>query len=176
MQAATSTLHPRFVFTLTTLLLLGLAVPAWPGDTPAERATLKGIPAMEVRVEPLDPQAEFDGLRRDQLQTEVEARLRQAGITVTSPSGEGERSPYLYLNVNTFKNDIVLDQYAFNIQLEFNQRVILERNRNVSLSAPTWSISAVGIVSAQRLRHVRDMVADDVDQFIKVYLEQNPKP
>jgi hypothetical protein len=154
-------------------LLLGLPVPTWPYDLPERQATLKGITAIRVLVEPLDPEAERDGLTTNQLQTDVELRLQKAGIKVTSSSAE-TGGPYLYLNVNTYKHPSGL--YAFNISLEFHQRVILERNRNVSVSAPTWSESFVDLVGAQRLHEVRDKVADQVDMFINAYLEQNPKP
>ncbi|MFI5342136.1 MAG: hypothetical protein ACHQ7N_20150 [Candidatus Methylomirabilales bacterium] len=173
MQAPTLSKCARLTFALMTLLLLGLPVPARPDDTSFWRATLKGITAFHVVVEVLTPEAERDGLTRDQLQTDVELRLRKAGINVTS-SYANTRESFLYLNVNTYKEPVGL--YAFNISLEFHQGVILTRNRNVSLPASTWYVGTVGIVSAERLREVRDTVADKVDQFINAYLEQNPKP
>ena len=96
-------------------------------------------------------------------------RLRNAGITVTSSIEEA----YLYLNVFTVRASSGL--YAYHIRLEFNQEVILERNRNVSLLAPTWSLDLCGIVGAQKLHEVRDDVVDMADKFINAYLEQNPK-
>jgi len=172
MHPAAFSLRARLSFALMTLFLLGLPVPTWPGDDPYDRATLKGITAIRVVVEPLNPEAERDGLTKDQLQTDVELRLRKAGIRVTSSLEESEWS-YLHLNVNPVKGSSGL--YAYHISLEFEQGVILGRDRNISLSAPTWSVAEVGIIGAQRLRDVRGDVADLADKFIKAYLEQNPE-
>src|SRR5512139_1447514 len=60
--------------------LLLLPVSAWGQGSAAQRATLKGVNTVEVVVEAMDPVAERDGLTRAQLQTDVEERLRQAGI------------------------------------------------------------------------------------------------
>jgi hypothetical protein len=171
MHPAASSPRARVAFALMTLLLLGLPVPARPGDQPNDRATLKGLKTIMVVVEHLTPEAERDGLTKDQLQTDVEVRLRKAGIKVTSSEIE---EAYLYLNVFTVKDSS--GQYVYHIRLEFNQEVILKRNRNVSLPAPTWSLDLGGIVGAQKLHEVRDDVADMVDRFINAYLEQNPKP
>ena len=159
----------RLTFALMTFLLLGLPVPMWPGNQPIDRATLKGLKTIWVIVEHPTPEAERDGLTKDQLQTDVEARLKNAGIQVTSLVEEA----YLYLNVSTVKGSSGL--YAYHIRLEFNQQVILERDRNVSLPAPTWSLDLGGIVGASKLHEVRGDVADMVDQFITAYREQNPK-
>jgi hypothetical protein len=167
---AASSLRARLTFALMTFLLLGLPVPARPGDQPTDRATLKGLTTIMVVVERLTPEAERDGLTKEQLRTDVEVRLRKAGITVTSSVEEA----YLYLNVFTVKGSSEL--YAYHIRLEFNQEVILKRNRNVSLPAPTWSLDLGGTVGAKKLHEVRDDVADMVDKFINAYLEQNPKP
>lgn len=174
MHPGASSPRARLTFALMTFLLLGLPVQVWSDDGVLARATLKGITAIRVAVEKLPPEAERDGLTRDQLQTDVEARLRKAGIKVTSTSVENKVSPYLHLNVSTVKNPPGF--YAFNIRLEFNQGVILERNRNVLVPAPTWSIDFLGTVGAQRLRDVRSTVAAGLDKFINAYLEQNPKP
>jgi hypothetical protein len=92
----------RIVLTVTLLLW---SIPAWGQDSAAHRATLKGVPIVEVVVEAMDPVAERDGLTRSQLQTEVEWRLRQAGITV-GPTLTG----HLYVNVDTVKGDRRSDQ------------------------------------------------------------------
>ena len=170
MRPTASSPCTRLTFALMTFLLLGFPVSARPGDQPNDRATLKGLKTIWVVVEHPTPEAERDGLRKDQLQTDVETRLKNAGIQVTSLVEEA----YLYLNVSTVKGSSGL--YAYHVRLEFNQQVILERNRNVSLPAPTWSLDLGGLVGAPKLHEVRGDVADMVDQFITAYREQNPKP
>jgi hypothetical protein len=150
--------------------LLLLPVSAWGQGGAAQRATLKGINRVEVVVEAIDPAAEHDGLTRSQLQTDVEERLRQAGITV-GPTLTG----HLYVNVDTEKGERG-QMYAYNISVQYVQQVVLARDPKAPIFAPTWDTGGVGIIIANRLRDVRQDVANYVDQFIKAYLEQNPKP
>ena len=152
-----------------TVALLILAVPAWGQDGAAQRATLKGITIVEVVVEAMDPVAEQDGLTRAQLQTDVEVRLRQAGITV-GPTLTG----HLYVNVDTVKGDHG-QTYAYNVSVQYVQQVVLARDPKAPIFATTWDTGGVGMMAASRLHEVRQDVANYVDQFIKAYLEQNPK-
>jgi hypothetical protein len=161
----------RLILVASALLLL--TVPGEPADLPEDQATLKGIPAIRVIVEVLNPQAVRDGLRQDQLQHDVERRLQEAGIRITSSPEEVDWS-YLYLFVNTVKHPSGL--YAFNICLEFKQVVMLERNPHVRLFSTTWSADdKLGFVGAYKLREVRGAVVDKMDKFINAYLRQNPK-
>ena len=174
MQPATSGPRTRLTLALTAILLLGLAAPAWPLNTQESRATLRGIPTIAVEVASLDPEAERVGLTKNQLQTDVELRLRKAGINVvSSPSGETAWS-LLGLRV-TFVKVEQLPLYAFDIRLEFFQMVILLRDPGLRTVGSTWSINYTGFAGAGRTRGVRDAVADLVDEFINAYLEQNPK-
>jgi hypothetical protein len=84
-------LHITCVLLGMSILLLTVPVwasdlPIWVSDTPMERATLKGVPTVDVVIEKIDSDAERDGLSRSQIQTDVELRLRQAGITVVPSS------------------------------------------------------------------------------------------
>lgn len=153
------------------VLTASLSLPAatWPLDIPATRATLKGIPTVEVIVEHLRPEAERDGLTRALLQREVEDRLREAGIRVAPAAPE-----YLYLAVQTTKGEG--DLYAYVIRLQLAQSVTLSRKPQITSIAPTWSVTSnVGMVRAAQLSGVRSEVAGLVSRFISAYLEQNPK-
>jgi hypothetical protein len=171
MRPATHSPRVRLVFAVLTLLLLGLSVPSWPLDDPYDRAALKGVTAIRLVVEYSNEDPERVSLNRDQLQTDAEGRLRKAGIRVIS-SPEESGGSFLFLKVETQKAPDGL--YAYHIQLEFSQWVILARNRNVGLLAPTWSVSELGTVDAQRLSEVRDGAADELDKFINAFLEKNP--
>jgi hypothetical protein len=149
--------------------LLLLPASAWGQGSTAQRATLKGINTVEVVVEAIDPAAEQDGLTRSQLQTDVEGRLRQAGIVV-GPTLTG----HLYVNVDTVKGEHG-HTYAYNVSVQYVQQLALARDPKVPIFAPTWDTGGVGMIAANRLREVRQEVANYVDQFIKDYLEQNPR-
>lgn len=166
----------RIVLEIALTLLstsLAITVPALgAADDPDSRATLRGIKAIRVLVESMRPDAERDGLRKAQLQSEVKLRLQKAGITVT-PSA----AAFLYVSVNTAKKTILgMPYYAFNIDVQVAQQVSLNRDPNIVNLAATWGVGYIGTVGAQKLGDVRASVADLVDKFIKAYLEQNPKP
>jgi len=78
------------------ILLLMPCRQALATDGPTDRETLRGVKAMSVVIEDLQPAVERDGLTVVQLQTDVELRLRQSGILVEN----GARSVYLYVVVN----------------------------------------------------------------------------
>ncbi len=152
------------------LVVLLLIVPTWADDTPQSRASLKGITTLTVVVENLDPDAERDGLTRNQIQTDVELRLRQAGIRLSPAASE-----YLYIAVPARKRSAEFPLYGYAILVEFRQPVIVLRDPPITVYATTWSIVAAGSVGAASLRPIRSFVVDYVDQFINAYLEQNPK-
>ncbi len=120
-------------------------------------------------MEDLDADAERDGLTRSQLQTDIELRLRQAGIPV-----DNHAPRVLYVVVNTIKDELGL--YGFSIRVEFRRPVHLGRDPSLTTPGVTWSATPlVGIVGSSDLATVRDDVRDLVDQFISAYLEENPK-
>jgi hypothetical protein len=149
--------------------LLLLPVPAWGEGSAAQRATLRGVNTVEVVIEAIDPAAEQDGLTRSQLQTDVEERLREARIAV-GPTLTG----HLYVNVDTVKGEHG-QTYAYNVSVQYVQQVMLARDPKAPVYVPTWDTGGVGMIAAARLREVRQDVANYVDQFIKAYLDQNPK-
>ncbi len=156
--------------------ILALVSPAAAQDTKSERATLAGLTGVYVLVEAMTPDAERDGLARSTLQTDVELKLRQAGIRVLSENEftEVPRSPMLYLRVSTFRRS-ELSVSAFHIKLEVAQVVRLVRDPTITLPAATWEINRLGLVGSDKLSKVRENVRDAVDQFINAYLAANPK-
>jgi|PlaIllAssembly_1097288.scaffolds.fasta_scaffold259141_2 hypothetical protein len=115
---------------ILTLALLLLTVPAW-ADPPSERATLKGITAVTVVVEDVETGAERSGFTTSQLQADVELRLRLAGIIVR-PTSEGT----LYVNATIVKAK-THPLYAFKIQVQYRQGVVLSRAPEISAVATT---------------------------------------
>jgi hypothetical protein len=155
-----------------TLVALGLAAvfPA-PAAYPAtgDDATLKGIPAVKVFVEGVDPADKSRGLTSRQLRTDVEGRLRHAGIAVSPDATE-----YLYINVNTLRSRQRLT--SFSVVVMVRQPAYLARDPSIPAPvAITWWKGTDGITVAQDLSGVRDAVTDLVDQFIRAYRAQNPK-
>ena len=177
MQPAVSSPRARLALTLASVFLLGLAAPAWTFDTPAARSTLKGIKALRVQIAPLPTDLQRLGLAWDQLQADVELRLRQAGIAVAP--AEAIATPILWVILNSHPRG---DSFAvsFSNRVDLVQFVQLARDTSIGAPAPTWGVDTVGTgdlhpTEANRTAF-RDFVRELVDRFINAYLEQNPKP
>jgi hypothetical protein len=157
--------------------ILGLtASGSWAVDNEQSREVLRGLPGLGVLVERLNPDAEHAGLTETQIQTDVELRLRQAGIAVLT---EGERlrtpsMPVLYVRVSTYKRGEI-GVFAYNISVELLQFVLIEHN-STHVTTTTWSTGALGIVGEQNLSLIRASIRDYVDRFINAYLAVNPRP
>ena len=163
----------RIVLALAVTLLVAspaLIGRSWADDTPEERATLKGIKAVKVVVRDLHPDAEADGLTAGQLRTDVELRLRKAGITVSA-------SAKASINVTVNTSGRESGWYFFVMEVSLTQPVALVRDRKRIILAATWRVGNFGDVAAQDLaRFVRETVAGQINMFIRAYREQNPTP
>ncbi len=156
-----------------TFVALGMAAflpasAAYPATV--DDATLKGITAVQVFVEGVGPEDKAHGLTRERLQTDVEVRLRRAGIAMSASETE-----YLYVNVNTLRTRHGLQSYSVVVMVRQSAYLV----RDPALTAPvaiTWWTGTDGITTTANLqRSVRDAVRDLVDKFIHAYREQNPK-
>ncbi len=142
-------------------------------DNQVSRETLRGLQGVRVMAAPLKWAVEQKGLTADQLQQDIELKLRLAGIVVPSEeSPELPGRPLLYLNATILRYG-ALDRYIFNIKLELNQEVALVQRPSVKTSATTWSVALTG--TSHKLSTVRDQVRELVDTFINAYLSVNPK-
>ena len=161
------------VATLIVGALAGLlaASAAWAGDSEVNRLSLKGVQAVRVVVEMREPDEDWQGPTRAQAQTDVEGRLRQAGITTTTQRG----TPYLYVNVEAVKH-ADLPVYGYIIDVELRQAARVMRNPDIVVFADTWSLHSIGAVTAADLAaHLRVKLATHVDLFIDAYLAMNPR-
>ncbi|MFZ5586897.1 MAG: hypothetical protein ACOZHQ_13335 [Thermodesulfobacteriota bacterium] len=150
------------------LCLTALAVaapsPADPGAPPA----LRGVKAVTVVVTGISPEAERDGLKRSDLQHDVEERLREGGIKVLAASErlQAPGQPHLMVRFIDQKRS-EMDFYAISIAVHLVQNVRLARDNKVVVPAETWGMTGVISVGAQELVSVRNLLLEYVDMFIK---------
>lgn len=144
-------------------------------DDENTRPTLRGLQGISLYVEPLDPQIEKMGLRKEQIQTDTVSKLKLAGIHALTREEflELRGHPYLYVNVNISMLKTQIIRYLYYIRVELNQEVILVRAPNAKLSTVTWSTGGWGIDFS--LDYIRQNVKAQVDKFINAYLTENPK-
>ena len=127
-------------------------------------------------VEDISPDATADGLSQDAIRTTVEQSLRAKGIRILT-NIERTRSgsaPYLYLNINTLKEELGL--YAYAVNVEFKQIVGLLSNKGKQAWGATWSASVVGTAREENLSQViGDALAPLVKDFVGDFVSVNPR-
>jgi len=152
-------------------------------DAVENRIPFHGLKAVAVFVEDIDQEAIKDGLSKEQIKSDVELRLREAGIKVVpvEKSLNFSTPSYLYIIVNTVKFSSGLE-YVYGTSVQLKQVVVIEREKPVKppkayLWATTWEKSdGVGITPVEDLvGNVREQINDKVDAFINDYLAENPK-
>jgi hypothetical protein len=151
-------------------LSLVVSHPLLAGNNKYEVATLKGIKALNVLVEDLPDSAKTLGLTREMIQTDVELKVRLAGIR-TVPDEERAKLPGSpALDVNIIVSD---DSQAAHVEITLEQSVSLERNGQTLVAATTWSTGV--LVTNPTVEGLRNFTKDHVDQFVNDWLSVNPK-
>ncbi len=156
--------------------LLGLpALGRCADDGDFARATLRGLQGVSVLIENITPGSERAGLTTQQLQTDVERQLRQAGIPVLTKDQafRVQGAPYVYVYVHLVPHPIGLTVYS--ILVEVNQRASLDLNGS-SAYVSTWSVQRLGTIGRRHLATIRNDVRSQVDHFIHVYRSVNSPP
>ena len=153
------------------LCLVGLAGVASANDSAAERASLTGLTRVSVVVEDLSAAASKSGLTGAALQSEVERRLRQAGITVAA-----DADAYLYVHVTVADPGSSLP-LPYVVEVALMQEVTLPRGlrTRTPLQCATWWVNSLGMSGPDRLRTgVSDRVGEFADQFVRAFRSVNP--
>jgi hypothetical protein len=162
-RLVTICLMTMFIFWLASPLVLAQ------GDQVTNR-TLKGISAVYVLVGYLPDGAKTLGLTTEAIQTDVELKLRLAGMRVVTDEEHTKLPgmPYLYIFLN------LMDRaQAGCIQVELHQNALLDANNEQAFAVNTWS---TGFVLANPTAQViRDRIKDKVDEFLNAWLSVNPK-
>jgi len=165
---------------LRVLILLSLAL-YWPtvgfSFTADKRDTLRGLKEISVLIEYLPDDVEREGLNREQLQRDIEARLRQAGLRVLTLSEvtNSPGAPYLYVAVYPIIGPSV-NVNAYAVALTLKQLVQLSRNPTTELFATTWEGPLhFGSLSDSKVFDIRSRIFDAVGRFIVDYREVNSR-
>jgi hypothetical protein len=154
------------------LVIALLLVPGLSHALTLKQKALVGLKGMDVLVEKMNPQAERLGLGEGQIKTDVELRLRKAGVRVLTEkeSLETPEMPALYVNITTvFKSNIC----AYSIHVSLSERVTLASG--FQTTGFIWDIGEIGFIGPENISKIRGYVGGQVDRFINDYLAANPK-
>src|SRR5438132_243990 len=105
-------------------------------DSEFSHPSLKGLLGVEVVVQDLSQSATDAGLTVDALRTEVELKLRFAGIKVLSARELAPGRPYLYVQVIADSRE---NLYYYSARVNLAQDVLLSRSPRVEVVAQTWT-------------------------------------
>lgn len=141
----------------------------------SRRNSLKGLAAVYLQIEPLGSEARDAGLSASQLRTDIELRLRSAGIPVlTNKQGsEAAEKPYLNLQVVTLRSEAGFS--VFIARLALFQHVLPAQNPERVLLVPTWAASEIGYTMGSPVSAIRKTIQDSTDRFCNDYLAVNQK-
>jgi hypothetical protein len=168
-------LHTKAVLRLRTRLRLHIGLHERIARRSIQMKVIRGAGSVRnaqklgVVIERFPPEFDESALYQEHLRTQVENRLRHAGIEVL-PEQEAisHGFPYLYVNVNLLKTEVGL--YVFTTRICLKQTVLLPPEPLVKLYTSTWDIGAVGTVEADNLRMILGTIRRQVDQFCHDHL------
>ena len=142
------------------------------------RVVLSGLKGMDVIVEDLNPAGKEIGLSKERIQTDVELKLRLAGIKVLSKEEwlDAKGRPYLYVRVTALKST-TLSLYSCFVEVSLYEQVVLVRDPKIVTSASTCRSGGYIMSGGSDVvkESVRKTIKDLVDEFINDYLAANPK-
>jgi hypothetical protein len=146
-------------------------------DLEPNRQTLRGLQGVKVLIEDLGSDIERLGLIKNQLQTDVEAGLRKAGIRVLTQEEcyKTPGEPYLYVNININTGKPGDAKYPYSIDIGVIQDVLLQRDTRTQSYGVTWSTGGVGAIEKESVGRLRDSVSELIKIFVNAFFSVNPK-
>jgi hypothetical protein len=154
------------------VLLLSLAV-MLPISTRAQSNSsadsLRGIKSVFVLLEELPLGANKIDLTKDSIQTDVELKLRLAGLKVLPATQVSQAEvPVVYVTVN-----LTDDASAASVTVQIAEDALLARNAQPVADVFTWQRSIV--IARPSADGIREDVKDLTDSFLNDWLSVNPK-
>lgn len=157
----------RRLFLIVALLLPPVTSGA--GDDPIDRATLRGLKAVGVVIDNIDPELEKQGVTKEMLRPRVSARLEDAHITVDPAATE-----FVGLRITSVRAS--RGPYALSLTLGLYQPVLLSRDHDLHTSTKTWEVESVVMADPKVLATACSDTADQLaDRFAAAFHSVNPQ-
>ncbi len=140
-----------------------------------DQEVLVGLKGVMVLVDDLVPEVERLGLKRDEIQTDIELRLWKAGIKMLTEK-EWRRAPgrpFLYLTINTIPGNVEPGLWSFKVRVKLIELVKLSGKARAIKAI--WDKEMEGTIKAADAPQIRDYIGDMVDTFVNNYQVANPK-
>jgi hypothetical protein len=150
------------------LLLMGHAGPASAQMfITTGKDTLRGLPGVEIQVEPLEDDLERNGLKQAAIRSDIEQRLRGGGVIVYASQNENpsQAKPYVYIDVTGVRL-AGQNVYAVALQVQLRQTLRSPVTSSNIVDAMTWDARTVLVVPGTDLSPVQATIREYVDHFI----------
>ena len=137
------------------------------GNAPIDRATLRGLTAVNIIVDKLDDQLQAAGVTSGSIRSRIEDKLRAANITVDSSKSEfvAVRITGVRANRGPFAAAVTLGAY---------QSVQLMRDAKVRTATQTWEVESVVLAEPKQLYRAAMETIDELSEaFITAYRSVN---
>ena len=160
---------PRFCW--YALLYASLAASCFGGDSAMDRATLRGLKAIKVIIDPPSPELEHDGVDRELLRVGVVQKLQNAGIKIDNDVVE-----FLGVGISSAPRVGRKGPVPLVIGVGVYQVLALTRDKNTKTVAETWGDQRVMAGPSKGLDRQVSMTVDDlVDEYVRAYRSVNPQ-
>jgi hypothetical protein len=158
------------------LLMVCLAQPALAFNYD-QREVLRGLKGLKVVTETIPTEIERLGLTRKDIQSDVETKLRKAGIKVL-PAYKPPSMTTLYVNVHTLIPSQARTVVVYSINLMLFENAYLKREAGTvgdlkEVRAADWIKATVGLIGVGNVSQIRKKVEEQVNKFISDYLAMN---
>jgi len=140
--------------------------PSIGGAQTSDISGLTGIKSLVVIIEELPPGATRLGVTDEMIRTDVELKLRLAGIPVLTAM-DHPYAPALHIEINALD-----DSAASYVEVDLEQNAKLERNGAFIPLAITWSHGI--LIQNPSGDFIRDRLKDFMDRFLNEWLAANP--
>jgi hypothetical protein len=154
-------------------LMVLLALPGVSHALTLDQRALVGLEGVQVVVEGPGLEAERLGLSKNQIKTEVEQRLRQAGVRVLTNQEEVETPGRPQLDVKIGASISKMGIIAYSINVDLFEIVTLFTGETAF--ATVWEKGEAGSVGLNNINQIQSRITILVDKFINDYLAANPK-
>jgi len=156
---------------VSSIALLGLVcTQAAASDGPIERATLRGLKAVRVAVDPPDQELQHAGITAGKLATMLEQRLQKGGVPLDPTAVE-------FLGFRVTAAHSKKKPSAVCLILGLYQNVTLVRDAKVKATIETWSGDSVVLAPPELFfEAISNTVNQLADQFAQAWRQSNPKP
>jgi hypothetical protein len=151
------------------LISLLLSSAAFAADGQLDRATLKGLKAVSIVIDPVNDELRGQGIDPDFLRVSLQTRLEKAGIAIDKNAVE-----FLGLRVTAAIGKRM--PVALSLSLGLYQGVTLTRDRDIRTATETWSVDSIASAQPKAVKEASfDLVNDLADRFIAAYRSANPR-